>query len=63
MNIMSANNFITINKKNFVVRIVDADTGYRLILRKAENLKDAIKVAEKEMQDECIEYGIHFTDN
>ncbi len=63
VNIMSANNFITNDKKTFIMRMVDADTGYRSILRKAKNIEDAIKVAEKEMQYEYKEYGIHFTDN
>ena len=57
---MSANNMITINKKSFVVKEVDADTGHGILLGKAKNLNEAIEIAEKEMEKEDIEYGIHF---
>lgn len=57
---MSANNTITINKKTFVVKNVDAETGYGDVVGKAKSLEEAIEVAEKEMEDGEVEYGIHF---
>lgn len=57
---MSANNMITINKKTYVVKEVDAETGYGRVLGKGKNLEEATDIAEKEMEKEYIEYGIHF---
>ena len=57
---MSANNTITINKKSFVVKDVDIETGYGNILGKGKRLEDAIEIAEKAMENEEVEYGIHF---
>lgn len=57
---MSANNMITINKKTFVVMNVDAETEQGNIVGKGKNLEDAIEMAEKEMEKEEVEYGIHF---
>jgi len=57
---MSANNVITINKKTFVVKDVDAESEYGIVLGKAKNLEDAIEIAQKHMREEYVEYGIHF---
>lgn len=57
---MSANNMITINKGNYVVKEVDAETGYGNILGKGRGLEGAIKIAEEKMEKEYVEYGIHF---
>jgi hypothetical protein len=38
---------ITINKKSFVVKDVDAETGYGNIVGKGKNLEEAITIAEK----------------
>ena len=57
---MSANNMITINKKSFVVKEVDAETGYGIVLGKAKSLEEAIEVAQKEIEKGNVEYGIHF---
>lgn len=57
---MSANNMITINKNTFVVKNVDAETGVGSIVGKGRNLEEAIDIAEKEMEREEVEYGIHF---
>lgn len=57
---MSANNMITINKKTYVVKEVDAETEYGHILGKGRNLEEAVAIAEKTMEEEYIEYGIHF---
>ena len=57
---MSTNNMITINKKTFVVKEVDAETGYGNILGKGRNLEEAIEIAEREIDKGEIEYGIHF---
>lgn len=59
---MSANNLITIHKKTFVVKDVDAETGYGSIVGKAKNLEEAIEIAEKRMQEGYVEYGIHFVE-
>lgn len=60
---MSANNMITINKKTYVVKEVDAETGYGNVLGKGKSLEDAIDIAEKTMEEEYVEYGIHFVGN
>lgn len=57
---MSANNKLTINKKTFEIRNVDAETGYGFQIGKGKTLEDAIEIAEKYMQEEIVEYGIHF---
>lgn len=57
---MSANNMITINKKTYVVKEVDAETGYGNELGKGKNLEEAIEIAEKEMKEQYVEYGIQF---
>ena len=57
---MSANNLITINKKTYIVKEVDAETRYGRVLGKGKSLEEAIEIAEKEMQNEYVEYGIHF---
>jgi len=57
---MSANNLITINKKTYVVKEADTETGYGDVLGKGKSLEEAIEIAEKEMEEEEVEYGIHF---
>lgn len=57
---MSVNNMITIHKRTFVVKNVDAETGYGFVLGKGKNLEEAISIAEKEMEEEIVEYGIYF---
>lgn len=57
---MSANNMITINKNTFVVKNVDAETGVGSIVGKGKSLEEAVEIAEKEMEQEEVEYGIHF---
>lgn len=57
---MSANNMITINKKTYVVKEVDAETGYGRPIGKGKSLEEAIQIAEEAMREEYIEYGIHF---
>ena len=57
---MSANNMITVNKKTFVVMNVDAETGYGSEVGKGKNLEEAIEIAEKEIEEEEVEYGIYF---
>ncbi|MBI2621494.1 MAG: hypothetical protein HYW63_02495 [Candidatus Levybacteria bacterium] len=57
---MSANNMITINKKTFVVREADVETGYGHVLGKGRNLEEAVEIAENAMKNEEVEYGIHF---
>jgi len=51
---------ITINKKTYVVKEADAETGFGRVLGKGKSLEEAIDIAEKEMGDGSIEYGIHF---
>lgn len=57
---MSANNLITINKKTFEVKEVDAETYFGRVVGKAKSLEEAIELAEKEMREEYVEYGIQF---
>lgn len=57
---MSANNMLTINKTTFIVENVDAETGAGSAVGKGKNLEEAIEIAEKEMEREEVEYGIHF---
>ena len=57
---MSANNLITINKKTFIVRNVDAETGFGNVVGKGKNLEEAIGIAEKEIEEGEVEYGIRF---
>lgn len=57
---MSANNCITINKKTFVVKNVDVESRYGFVVGKAKTLDEAIEIVEKHMEDEYLEYGIHF---
>jgi LDH2 family malate/lactate/ureidoglycolate dehydrogenase len=57
---MSANNMITINKRSFEVMNVDAETGFGDVVGKGKNMEDAIEIAEKEMKESEVEYGIHF---
>lgn len=51
---------ITINKKTFVVMNVDTETGYGSVVGKGQSLEGAIEIAEKEMEEEIVEYGIYF---
>ncbi len=59
---MSANNLLTINKKTFVVMNVDAETGYGYEVGKGNSLEEAIEIAEKEIEEEIVEYGIRFVE-
>ena len=56
---MSANNVLTINKKTFLVKHCDVDTGAVLETWQAKSLEEAIDIAQKFMQEEEVEYGIH----
>ena len=57
---MSANNMITINKRIYVVKNVDAETGFGNVVGKGKNLDEAIGIAEKEIEEGEVEYGIRF---
>jgi len=57
---MSANNMITIDKKTYEVMNVSAETGYGHSVGVGKSLEDAIEIAEKEMKENIVEYGIHF---
>lgn len=57
---MSANNMIIIDKKTFVVKDVDSETGHGFLVGKAKNLEEAIDIAEKQIETEGVEYGIRF---
>ena len=57
---MSANNLVTINKKTFVVKNVDAETGSGNVVGKGKSLEGAIEIAEKEIEEGEVEYGIRF---
>jgi len=57
---MSANNLVTINKKTFVVKNVDAETGFGSVVGEGRSLEEAIDMAEKEIEEEDVEYGIRF---
>lgn len=60
---MSADNYILINRKNFVVKELNASDG-RVIekIGKGKDLEDAIDIACDETKTKIIEYGIQFTD-
>lgn len=57
---MSANNTITINKKTYLVKEVDAETGYGNVLGEGKNLEEAVEIVGKVMETEEVEYGIRF---
>ena len=57
---MSANNMITINKRTFEVKEIDADTETGRAVGKGKTLEEAIEIADREIKKEYIEYGIHF---
>lgn len=57
---MSANNMIKINKKTYLVKEVGAETEYGKVLGEGKNLEEAVEIAEKVMETEEVEYGIHF---
>lgn len=42
---------------------VDAETGYGNKVGKGESLEEAIEIAEKEIEEREVEYGIHFIKN
>lgn len=54
---------ITINKRTFEVQNVGAETGYGHVVGKGKSLEKAIEIAEKEMRENIVEYGIHFVGN
>lgn len=39
---------------------IDVESGYGRVVGKGENLEKAIEMAEKVMEGEEVEYGIHF---
>lgn len=57
---MSANNLITIHRRTFVVKELDAESDYGFVVKRARNLEEAIQIAEKYMRKEEVEYGIRF---
>ncbi len=57
---MSANNYLSINKKTFEILEADADTGHAMLIATGKSLEDAIELAEKYMEENIVEYGIHF---
>lgn len=59
---MSANNFllITEEKNKWVVEQRDADTGSGYEMKSFKTLEEAIKFAQEYMEEEIVEYGIHF---
>lgn len=59
---MSADNYILINRKSFVVKLMCASDG-RLIqdLGKGKNLEEAVDIACEETKLGYVEYGIDFT--
>jgi len=57
---MSANNFILISKSNYTVKVCDADSKYCSLKYTGADLEDAIQKAQDIMQEDDIEYGIHF---
>lgn len=62
---MSANNFLKISKdpiEGFIIQDCDADTGECMRpFDSSEDLQDAIKKANKYMEDEIVEYGLRFS--
>lgn len=61
INNMSANNFIQIDRKNFIVSLRDADTNALLVkIGKAKSLEEAIDMVQAYEEKEIVEYGIHF---
>ena len=58
---MSANNYISIDKKTFKVEMRDADTEAIFDSETGENLEDAIRIAQNMVEDTGeVEYGIWF---
>lgn len=57
---MSANNMIIINRKTYVVEEVDVETGYGREVGQGKNIEEAIDIAQKELDEGDVEYGIHF---
>lgn len=58
---MSTNNFIQIDKKDFIVSDCDADTGYGAKIGRGKTLDEAIDLAVKYQEENIVEYGIQFT--
>ena len=58
---MSANNYMKIDRKKFVVSCCDADTDSGYKVGQGKNLDEAIDIAEEYQKDNIVEYGIHFT--
>ena len=57
---MSANNYLLISKSRFTVKECDADTCDGVRIGKGKSLLDAIKIAEKYLKNNIVEYGIYF---
>lgn len=60
---MSANNYLKIDRKKFVVSDCDAESGYGRKIGQGENLEDAIDIAQKYQEENIVEYGINFIDS
>ena len=60
---MSANNVITINKKSFVVKEIDIETRYGNVIGKGKNLEQAVEIAQGQMKEGYVEYGIQFVED
>jgi len=60
---MSTDNYILINRKNFIVKELNASDGSVIRkIGKGRNLEDAIDIACEETKTGKIEFGIEFTD-
>lgn len=58
---MSANNFILVNKKTFIVSHCDADTCEEIEeVGKGKSLEEALEIADQFQQANQVEYGIRF---
>lgn len=57
---MSANNFLKI-EKDYTIKECDADTFYCSKIAKGKSLRDAIKIANKYMEENEVEYGLRIS--
>ncbi len=58
---MSVNNLIKIfyRKPSYFVEEADAETGYGKIIGNAKKLEKAVRIANKYMETNEVEYGLH----